>query len=188
MGDDIKAKESFIERRNYFRVNDVLPIVAKKIESLAGKKSRVLSGYFSGLGTLSCVEDITNGLWNPKLVKMLSDMNSKLDLILDRLFGDTEETASAEAKEVTLSVSGMCFITQNKFDLGDLMEVKIFLPIHPPVWIVIYGNITRSDEVDNCGHEIAIQFNEIEDEVRDILSYYTIKRQRELIMKQRYEI
>jgi hypothetical protein len=119
---------------------------------------------------------------------MLSDMNSKLDLILDRLFGDTEETASAEAKEVTLSVSGVCFITQNKFNLGDLMEVKMFLPIHPPVWIVTYGNITRSDEVDNLNHEIAIQFNEVEDEVRDILSYYTIKRQRELIMKQRYEV
>jgi hypothetical protein len=186
MADDVECKESSIERREYFRVKDVLPMIAQKIDGMAGKKSRILSGYFSGLGISHFAEDPPDGTISPKLWRVLGDINSKLDLILDKLFGKTEETANAQVKEVSLSASGLNFITQNEHALGDLMEVKIFLPLHPPVWVVVYGNVTRiSDMNDDQEREVAIHFNEIEDEVRDILSFYTIKRQREIIMKQR---
>jgi hypothetical protein len=185
MADDIETKESSIERREYFRVNDVLPLITRKIENMAGKKSRALSGYFAGLGVTNCVEDVGDGTVSPKLWKMLCDINSKLDLILDRLFGNIQETEGVETKEISLSASGMSFRTQNQFDVGDLVEVKMFLPLHPPVWIIVYGNIVRFDKIDNEEHEVGIRFLEMEDEIRDILSFYTIKRQRELIMKRR---
>ena len=38
---------------------------------------------------------------------------------------------------------------------------------------------------ENGEYKVGVLFTEIEDEVRDVLSYYTIKRQREIIMKQR---
>jgi len=185
MAGDVECKESFIERREYFRVKDVLPMIAEKIEVMAGKKSRVLSGYFSGLGISHSAEDPPDGTISPKLWKVLCDINSKVDLILDRLFGKTEETASAQVKEISLSASGMNFTTQTELALGDLMEIKMILPLHPPVWVVVYGNVTRISEMNVEEREVAIHFNEIEDEVRDILSFYTIKRQREIIMKQR---
>jgi hypothetical protein len=185
MADDVECKESSIERREYFRVKDVLPIIAQRIDGMAGKKSRVLLGYYSGLGIERCGEDPPDGTISPKLWKVLCDINSKVDLILDKLSGKTEETASAQLKEISLSASGMTFSTQDEFAVGDLMEVKMFLPLHPPVWVVIYGSINRISEMNNKEREVAIHFNEIEDEVRDTLSYYTIKRQREIIMKHR---
>ena len=57
MPDNIEAKDCFTDRREYFRVTDVLPITVKKIENMVGKKSRVLSGYFSGLGSVNLAED-----------------------------------------------------------------------------------------------------------------------------------
>jgi hypothetical protein len=185
MAGDVECKESSIERREYFRVKDVLPMIAQRIEGMAGKKSRVFSGYFSGQGITHCAEDPPDGTISPRLWKVLCDINSKVDLILDKLIGETEETASAQVKEVSLSASGMTFTTQNELALGDLMEVKMFLPLHPPVWVVVYGNLTRITEMNDQEREVAIHFNEIEDEVRDILSFYTIKRQREIIIKQR---
>jgi hypothetical protein len=185
MAGDVEFKESSVERREYFRVKDVLPTIAQRIEGMAGKKSRVLSGYFSGLSVSHSVETPPDGTISPGLWKVLCDINSKVDLILDKLFGKTEETASAEVKEVSLSASGMSFPTQNEVALGDLMEVKIFLPLHPPVWVVVYGNVTRISEINDQEREVAIHFNEVEDEVRDTLSFYTIRRQREIIMKQR---
>jgi hypothetical protein len=185
MPDDIRIKEVQNERREYFRVNDVLPLITKKIESMAGKKSRVLSGYFAGLGTANFVGDSVDATVNPKVWKMLCDINAKLDLILDRLFGNNDETANAESKEVSLSVSGISFTTKEKFDLGDLIEVRMYLPIHPPIWVIVYGNVVRSSEVNEEHHAVGIQFMEMENEVRDVVSYYTIKRQREIIMKQK---
>jgi hypothetical protein len=185
MTGDAEDRESSIERREYFRVKDVLPIIVQKIGDMAGKKSRVLSGYYSGLGTSRSAEDPPDGIVSPRLWKVLCDINSKLDLILDKLSGKTEETSNALVKEVSLSASGLNYNTEDELSLGDLMEVKIFLPLHPPVWVVIYGNVTRISETNTKEREVAIHFNEVEDEVRDTLSYYTIKRQREIIMKQR---
>jgi hypothetical protein len=185
MAGDAELRESSIERREYFRVQDVLPMIAQRIDDMASRKSRVLSGYYSGLGTSHCTEEPPDATISPRLWKVLCEINSKIDLILDKLFGKTEETANAQVKEVSISVSGMNFSTQDRLAVGDLMEVKMFLPLHPPVWVVVYGNVTRISEINTKEGEVAIHFNEIEDEVRDTLSYYTIKRQREIIMKQR---
>jgi hypothetical protein len=185
MAGDVGTNESSVERREYFRVKDVLPMIAERVEGLAGKRSRVLSGYFSGLSLSHGAEDLPDGITSPRLWKMICDINSKVDLILDKLSGNTEETASAQVREVSLSASGVRYTTHKEYALGDPMEVKLFLPLHPPVWIVAYGIITRLEETDNQEYEVGIHFNEVEDDVRDILSYYTIKRQRELIMKQR---
>jgi len=185
MAGDAESRESSIERREYFRVKDVLPIIVQKIEDLADKKSRVLTGYYSGLGMAHSTEEPPDATISPKLWKLLCDINSKIDLILDRLFGKNDETANAQVKEISLSASGINFHTQDEFSMGDLLEIKLFLPLHPPIWVVIYGNVTRISEVTNKERELAIHFIGIEDEVRDMLSYYTIKRQREIIIKQR---
>jgi c-di-GMP-binding flagellar brake protein YcgR len=185
MADDVEGKESNAERREYFRVTDVLPITVKKVENMVGKKSRVLSGYISGLASLNLAEDLNDGIVNPKLVKMLCEMNSKLDLILEKLSANHEEPGPADAQEISLSASGVSFGTPNELSQGDLVEVKMLLPLHPPVWILLYGNVSRATMEENGEYKVGVLFTEIEDEVRDVLSYYTIKRQRELIMKQR---
>jgi hypothetical protein len=185
MADEVECKAPIAERREYFRVTDVLPITAKRIENLVGKKSRILSGYFSGLGSLNLAEDLNDGIVNPKLVKMLVEMNSKLDLILEKLSGKHEEPCPVEEQEVSLSASGVSFATPNELSPGDLVEVKMLLPMHPPVWILLYGNVSRATMEENGNCKVAVVFTEVEDEARDVLSYYTIKRQREIIMKQR---
>ena len=185
MPDNIEAKDCFTDRREYFRVTDVLPITVKKIENMVGKKSSVLSGYFSGLGSVNLAEDLNDGIVNPKLVKMLCEMNSKLDLILEKLSGSHEEPGPAEAQEVSLSASGVSFGTSDELSMGDLVEVKMLLPMHPPVMVILYGNVNRATMEGNGEYKIGVQFTEMENETRDVLSYYTIKRQREIIMKQR---
>ena len=185
MADDVEGKECIAERREYFRVTDVLPITVKKIENMVGKKSRVLSGYFSGLASVNVAEDLNDGIINPKLVKMLCEINSKLDLILEKLSGNLEEPGPGEEQEVSLSASGVSFATHDELGPGDLVEVKMMLPMHPPVWLVLYGNVNRATREEDGEYKVGVQFTEIEDEARDVLSYYTIKRQREIIMKQR---
>lgn len=185
MAGNVVANEANTERRDYFRVTDVLSIIVKKIENMVGKKSRVLSGYFTGLVSANLAEDLNDGSVNPKLVKMLCEMNSKLDLILEKLSDNHGEPGTVEPQEVSLSASGISFHTPDEFSLGDLVEVKMLLPLHPPVWIVLYGNISRAVMEEDGHYHVAVHFADMEDEARNLLSYYTIKRQREIIMKQR---
>lgn len=185
MAENVAANEAATERREYFRVTDVLPITAKKIENMVGKKSRVLSGAYSCLANVTVAEDLNDGIVNPRLIRMLCEMNAKLDLILEKLAGNQDEPGAAEAQEVSLSASGVSFGTPEELAVGDLVEVKMLLPLHPPVWLVLYGNVTRMVREESEKYKVGVQFIEMEDETRDVLSYYTIKRQREIIMKQR---
>jgi hypothetical protein len=185
MAEKNEAKGSSSERREYFRVTDVFPITANRIQSMVGKKARVLSQYYSALRCAALAEELSDGMTNPKLVKVLCEMNAKLDLILEKLSGIREELDHVEPQEVSLSASGISFHTPDEFSLGDLVEVKMLLPLRPPTWIVLYGNISRTVMEQDGGHEVAVHFAEMEDEARNVLSYYTIKRQREIIMKQR---
>lgn len=185
MSDELQIGDVQNQRREYFRVSDVLPLVAKRIENLTGKKSRILSGYFAGLAAANFVGESADATINPKLWKLLCDINLKLDLILDRLSGNSEETTNAETREVSLSASGISFLTQDRFDLGDLIEVRVYLPIHPPVWVILYGHLVRISDANNGQQEVAVEFFDMDNEVRDVISYYTIRRQREIIMKKK---
>jgi c-di-GMP-binding flagellar brake protein YcgR len=174
------------ERREYFRVEDVLPLKVKRVrENTEFVRSRVFSGFFSGFGISCLCEDGPDESISPHLWKLLVDMNTKLGLILDKLYLDGEGLAKAESRQVSLSASGIRFPTREEFSVGDFVEVKMLIPVHPPAWIVVYGNVARLCGLAEGAFEVAVDFIEMDDEVRDVINYYTLKRQREMIRRQR---
>jgi hypothetical protein len=184
--EDETCKHLQSERREYFRVEDVLPIIARKVEENVGYvRSKVFSGFFSGFGVSSLCEDVSDDLVSPRLWKLLVDMNTKLELILDKLYLDGEGLSKAESKHISLSASGIRFPVREKFEEGDLLEIKMLIPLHPPAWIMVYGKVVRTCEITHGEWETAIDFDEIDDEVRDLINHYTLKRQREMIRRQR---
>jgi hypothetical protein len=184
--EDGNGKECQPERREYFRVEDVLPIMAKKVrENSEYLRSKVFSGFFSGFGISSLSEEGSDETVSPALWKLLVDMNTKLGLILDKLYLDSEGLAKAESKHVSLSASGIKFPVRDELAVGDFMEIKMLIPVHPPAWIVLYGAVVRLGEISSGEYEVAIDFTDMDDEVRDVINYYTLKRQREIIRRQR---
>jgi len=185
--EDCGHKDPYIERREYFRVEDVLPIMTRKLEC-GGQcvRARVFSGFFSGFGVSSLFEDVADETISPRLWKLLIDMNTKLGLILDKLYLDGEGLSRAESRPVSLSASGIRFSAQESYEIGDFLEIKMLIPVHPPVWIVAYGKVVRIDQ-SSCPsqRDIAIDFDEMDEEVTEVINHYTLKRQREMIRKQR---
>ncbi|HBD09399.1 MAG TPA: hypothetical protein DCZ69_14170, partial [Syntrophobacteraceae bacterium] len=91
----------------------------------------------------------------------------------------------AESKPVSLSAAGVRLLTRDTFALGQFVEVQMLLSLHAPVWIVVYGEVTRFCPLDTGENEVAVNFDEMDEEVRDMINYYTLKRQREVIRRQR---
>jgi hypothetical protein len=185
MDEPKSTKISASERREYFRVEDVLPVVARKVMAdLPCNKARILSGGVWGSQgkALELVPDpeIPHRLW-----KMLCEINSKLDLVANLLLADHEDKMTRDSRKVSISVSGMSFISNEPFEPGDLLEVKLHIPSRPTAWILIYGRVLRVSPL-TCGeYELALEFEDLEPDVQDVLSHYTICRQREIILKQR---
>ena len=185
--DTIKLKQMWSERRGYFRVDDILPVCSKKVKGESSfKKSKVFQDDDAEYYTVDPVPDTpTDGTTNPQLWKMLTDINVKLGLILKRINPGNGGIIKIDNRQVDISASGIRFTADEDINIGDIVEVKLFLPTSPPTGILTYGNVVRSKELGNGQHEVALHFKDMDDETRDRIIQYAIKRQREIINKER---
>ena len=120
-----------------------------------------------------------------RLWEMLVDIQTKLGMILEKLFQQNEGLTQAECKPVSLSAAGIGLLTRETFALGQFVELQMLLSMHTPVWIVVYGEVTRFVQMEAGENEVAVSFADMDDDIRDMINYYTLKRQREIIRKQR---
>ena len=172
------------ERREYFRVDDLLPTSIKKIdEELAKMKGKTIPGLQSGIGFPTGIEENPEESINPVLWRMLTEINRKVTVLLDNMYLTSQGLMNIQVKKVSISASGMRVLCEEYFDPGDFVEIKILLTANTSFWVVLYGKVMRVTQSDASKWEVGIEFFEMGDEVRNSLSAYMISRQREMIQK-----
>ncbi|NOZ26206.1 MAG: PilZ domain-containing protein [Nitrospirae bacterium] len=172
------------ERRSFFRVDDAFPVKIRRVGAAAVKGSCPALVYPSSLGT---GEPLTS-LQDSALVTLLEDINNKLDFLLNALVMKEAGVLNEEARAVNISASGIRFEIDEEFSPGDVVELRMLLPSHPPRTVVTVGEVTRVNVLergDSRVYDTAIEFVEMSDEVREEIIRYTLRRQRETIRKQR---
>lgn len=174
------------ERREYFRIDDFIPVVFKKVDNdCLCRGSRLISGYGYereiNLNTQD--ESINPTLWN-----LLISINRKLEFLIERLALENEGLTKIDYQNVNLSASGIRFISDEKFNKGDGVEVKMLLPTHPPTGIIAYGCVVRAEERGDGRYNVALKFSNMNDDVRDEVIRYTINRQREMLKRNKDEL
>lgn len=68
-------------------------------------------------------------------------------------------------KQINLSGSGVRFLCNTRCNVNDLIELRMILPVEPPVPILIYGEVVRVLESDD-GYAAAAEFIAESDEIR----------------------
>jgi hypothetical protein len=168
------------ERRRYFRVDDVLPIILRRVgKDWADVKGKTIPGLLSGVGYPNSPDAVPDESINPHLWRMLVDISHKLSLMLDNMYLTSQGLTCAQNRKVSLSASGIRTTTEDRFDAGDYVEIKMLLTANTSFWVVLYGKVARVQPVDESGWEVAIDFLEMGDEVMNLLNLYTLSRQRE---------
>ncbi|MBI5634131.1 MAG: PilZ domain-containing protein [Nitrospirae bacterium] len=176
------VKRLWCDRREFFRVDDVFPVDCRKIKDAgAAKRPKLVAGFGSDTGTFELPEDAVH----PKLWNMLVDINTKLGMILERMDLQAEGFAQIENRRVNLSATGLKVTTREKAEVGDNLEIKMLLPTYPPIGILAFGRVVRVHKTDNDEYELALHFDDMDEDIRDEIIQYTLKRQRELIRSQR---
>jgi len=177
------------DRREYFRVEDLLPTSIKKIdEELAKMKGKTIPGLQSGIGCPTGIEETPEDSINPVLWRMLTEINRKLTVLLDNMYLTSQGLANIQVKKVSISASGMRVLCDENFEPGDYVEIKILLTANTSFWVVLYGRVIRVTQFDSSKWEVGIEFFDMGDEVRNSLSAYMISRQREMIQKNEWVV
>jgi hypothetical protein len=176
-----------VEHPSSFRVEDVLLIALKKIEDISCTKARLYSGFYSGIGISVLEEDMPDETISPRLWKKLISIDAKLNLILEKLIQSSEGFNQAQNRQLSLSEDDIRILTPDVFAVDDFIEIKMLLPVNTPVWIILYGRVSQAGSMGSERNEIWIQFSEMADDVKQIMGYYLLNRQREIVRKLRQQ-
>jgi hypothetical protein len=177
-GDRLQLKRLWTGKRDYFRVCDVLPLVVRKVSGDRSlKRSRLVAGYGSGPSEPTLPDESVS----PQVWRMLVDISAKLDALIEKQNLDSAGLSHAENVAVSISASGIKFALQEPAIVGDIIEIKMSLPLYPPVGIITFGEVVRVKTIDQQACEVAVRFINMDDDVRDEIIQYTLKRQRDII-------
>ncbi len=183
------------ERRSYFRVDDVISVVVNPVEiDREGRekflKSATSSSAFSlmtqqHLPEISTEEDDQDIPGNQRLYALIAEINTKLDFIINHFKLEKEGLSSSEKKLVNISASGLRFTIGHPVKTGDVLEIKLLLPTYPPVAVFAYGEVKRVEAVSEDKFEVAVEYLNMGEPVRNEIIQYTLSRQRETIRRLR---
>ncbi len=187
------------EHRNYFRIDDVIPLVAIPVhvdgidndEALTKiMSSKAISmGNISGAPATDADETAITTRYDKtgsdKVQDELADIKAKLDYIINHFILEKEGLANPEKRYVNISASGIRFVVNHRAKVNDIMEVKLLLPTYPPVAVFAYGEVKRVEELGDDKYEVAIEYVNMSDSVRNEIIQYTLEHQRETIRRHR---
>lgn len=176
----VKEEEKFAGMREFSRVDAHIPFGVRIVPV---EERKDLHSKISGDTILAEFRTL------PELQdKLLNDwfkvLNSKLDAVINMLVYQREGFGSLPFNHVNISGGGLSFLTKEKFNNGDIIEIKMMLPMLPPVALYIYGEVVKIDTQVNS-YIVAIKFIGMDEEMRDEIVKFVFKRQREILRDKR---
>lgn len=159
-------------QREYVRANDNIPVY---YELLSGEAPADIQSGWELL-----FDDIEpRPEENPRLYELLFDINQKLNILLNHMAGKNGFNIP-EARDVNISGGGLRFYSSERFNAGDMLFLKTFLPTHAHV-IKIKCEVVRSIPTDDGKFEIAVKYVDMDETTRDKIIRYIFAKQRKLL-------
>ncbi|MFQ3573098.1 MAG: PilZ domain-containing protein [Thermodesulfovibrionales bacterium] len=175
-----QEKDKFIHMREYSRVDAQIPFEYRVVspEEIYKLSSRISADttitYFA---TPKEHEDRLLAEW-------LKLINNKLDSIIMLLTFHREGFSTLPYRDVNISGGGMSFHAKEPHDIGTMMELKMLLPMFPPVAMFIYAEVVKCER-DKDEWIVGVKFIKIDEEIRDEIVRFVFKRQRETMRERR---
>jgi len=166
-------------RREYSRVNAHIAFGARVIppDEREGVWAKVSNQAPVELGGMPEIKDDALADW-------LTAMNRKLDLLLNMMTQQKEGFSSLPMKQVNISGGGLSFSSRESYNKGDVLEIKMVLPLPVPVSVTIYGDVVAAEKRDEV-FEIGVKYAAMDDEIREEICKFVFHRERQIIREKR---
>jgi len=165
------------QRRDHSRVDAKIPLSSRLLpdREVPGARSHV-GDSDSVITQFPIPPDIPN--------KVLSDwlkmINAKLDALLNAHSEKTDGLPSLPMTSVNISAGGVRFRVSLEYDKGDIIEIKMTLPLEPPVYFSMIAEVIRAD-----AYTVATKFINTSENIRSKIADFVFHREREIMMSQR---
>jgi|WetSurMetagenome_2_1015567.scaffolds.fasta_scaffold00012_75 hypothetical protein len=117
---------------------------------------------------------------DPALADWLAMLNAKLDAIASIISQQGEKKSQICHKKVNISGGGLSFDSAEKFEIGDMLEIKMVLPVNISSTLYVYGEVVDVRAQDDH-FQTAVKFITIDDEIREQIVQFVFKTQRDML-------
>lgn len=170
------------DKRDYFRIQDTLLLEYRPISGPDADDgfadSSPLLGLLSELQTLEydsqpLLRQISET--DRALANYLKIVNKRVDLIAKALSLQASDQAGSPT-EVTLSEGGLSFSNDQPLAVGDWVSLRLVLQ-PTPVGLIIPARVIRSEAQADGRHGIALGFDVLNDQQRQLLARHILQKQ-----------
>ena len=187
------------ERREFFRIDDTAVIqfreVSEKEAMAAGKQ--IEQAAFSRLTMMAHFDSMSReintltkviGKSSSNIANCIEVLDKKINMSDDYLVAREMSRIDVEPQHINLGAGGACFAVPGGLPKGTMLEVcMILLPEY--VGIFSYARVVKSGQVDDTGdgepgYKVAIEFVNMEDNVRDLITRHVMFREQQLRMQE----
>lgn len=190
-----EKNSDMIERRSYFRIDDVTLLHHRVIEGDDAENSVRSDKYLLDKLTLKAKFDAISrelqplqriiGTSNPSIANYLAAMDKKLDILAEYIIDAEMSDIGISPQETNIGAGGMSFLSESPVMTGALLEMRIvLLPENTGIFsyarVVSCTRIRENNDSAN-GYKIAVEFEHMDDEVRDIICRHVLTVERESI-------
>lgn len=166
--------------REYSRVDACLPVRIRAVPEEERQNVRSHITYESLVTQFAEMPEPEDRV----LAECLQILNAKLDSILRMLAQSDKNGNGLDLVQVNISGGGLSMRTAESFPVGQLVEIRLVLPIAPLNVFYLYGVVVKCDEA--CGmFQTYVEFTIIEEDIREQIAKYVFNRQREVLRKKR---
>jgi hypothetical protein len=177
---EIKQDKKSTNLREFSRVDAHIPLQARLVPK---EEQQNIQSKISGEAIMSEFRTLTD-VENKVLSDWLKMLNAKLDTIINILTFQREGFSALPFLKVNISGAGLRFPSPEKYSRGDIIELKMLLPMMPPIALYVYGEVIEVESIIS-GFETAVKFIAMDEDIRDEIVKFVFQKQREMLRQKR---
>lgn len=180
-----KAHSNGDDDATNFLVEDVLSVAIQKITSsqTPASKAKIHPVIYEDKGLVRPDQQFPEDNLQFHIWKKLIDIDQKLNFLLEKLVTKPENGPDITPCSTWLGETGIRLITSVDLTPGDEVELRLLVPLQPPAWLTLYGMVSRVDCSESRNRDVTITFTDMDDDIRQMIRYYLLNRQREMIRR-----
>lgn len=186
----VTGKNSWTDSGGEFRVHASIPFDYMKVSSEEYERykdgSRTVSGNEFMADPLHRTDFLDRGEVEPELYNCLIDIEQKLNLIIQHLsLQGTGRVVIPQERDVEMSASCLRFDVDEAFITGDILKIRMLLPTYPISFLTFCSEVNKVVPLSDGRYEIDITYLGLNTDVKDRITGYLFKRQREAIRNEK---
>jgi hypothetical protein len=171
-------------RREYSRVEVCIPFSCRIVPPEEQKKIR---SHISGLAVYASHEPLPE-VKDPSIAEWLNLLNGKLDTLIRLLTLEREGFYSLPFECVTIGGGGLRFSSRDKYQQGDMLEIKMMLSLLHPIALYVYATVFDVSEMNPDGeYDTAVQFIKMDHTIQDEIIRFVFEQEREILRDKKRE-